>query len=120
MSEDKPGLAEWGGSPIHPIIERPHEFVVVRFDYHNDPNDWRNSYIDLTLRRQDKIRRLRFLRPQSLKIEEGFPGPTHGMIILDIRDRHWDGLNVEVADFEASRGRILFYAQDVVDLERPE
>ncbi|HEY1598017.1 MAG TPA: hypothetical protein VGG64_00345 [Pirellulales bacterium] len=117
MSKTK--QAVWNGSPLHSIIESPHEYTVVRFDYHNDPDDWKNSHVDLVLRRQGEVRRLRFLRPQSLKIEEGFPSPTHGMIILDIRDRKWDGLNIEVADFEASPGKILFYAQDVVDLDRP-
>lgn len=104
---------------IHPIIDRPHEFVIVRLEYHNDPDDWRNSNLDLVLRREGEVRRLRFLRPQSLKIEEGFPSPTHGMVILDISDRQWDGLNVEVADFEASHGKIQFYAESVIDLDNP-
>ena len=92
----------WDGSPIHTIIDRPHEYDIVRFDLHNDPVDYRNSYLDLTLRRQQVVRRLRFLRPQRIVIEEGFPVTTRGMVILDIRDRHWDDLRIEVADFEAS------------------
>ena len=108
----------WGGIPVHSVIERPHEYAIVRFDYHNDPEDYRDSYIDITLRRNKETRRLRFLCPQSLKIEEGFPQPTHGMIILDIRNRQWDGITVEVADFEASHGAIKFYAADVVDLDK--
>ncbi len=109
----------WRGSPIHPIIDSPHEYEIVRFDLHNDPLDSRNSYLDLVLQRQHTIRRLRFLRPQRIMIEEGFPAATHGMIILDIRDRQLDDLRVEVADFEASRGSIQFVAADVTDLDVP-
>lgn len=107
----------WGGSSVHPIIEHPHEYEIARFDYHNDLEDSRNSFIDLTLRRGATQRRLRFLRPQRLVIDEGFPAPTHGMLILDIRNRQWEDLRVEVADFEASHGSIKFCAADVVDLD---
>jgi len=107
----------WGGSPIHPIIDRPHEYKISRFDYHNDLDEPRNSFIDLTLRRDDSERRLRFLRPQRLVIDEGFPSPTGGMIILDIRDRQWEDLRVEVADYEASHGSVTFCAADVIDLD---
>ena len=109
----------WGGSPIHPIIDRPHEYDITRFDYHIDPDEPRNSFIDLTLRRGSAERHLRFLRPQKLVIDEGFPSPTRGMIILDIRDRLWEDLRVEVADFEASHGSVTFYAADVIDLDAP-
>lgn len=107
----------WSGSPIHPIIDRPHEYDIIRFDLHNDPLDCRNSYLDLTLQRRNTIRRLRFIRPQRIVIEEGFPTATHGMIFLDIRDRQWDDLRIEVADFEASNGSLTFCAADVIDLD---
>ncbi len=107
----------WGVSPIHPIIDRPHEYDILRFDLHNDPLDCRNTYLDLTLRRQHVVRRLRFLRPQRIVIEEGFPASTRGMVILDIRDRQWDDLRVEVTDFEASHGKLTFVAADVIDLD---
>lgn len=107
----------WGDSPVHPIVERPHEFDIVRLDYHNDPNDSRNSFLDLTLKRDATVRRLRFLRPQRLVIEEGFPASTRGMIILDIQHRQWDDLRVEVADFESSHGSITFCAAQVIDLD---
>lgn len=107
----------WGDTPIHPIINRPHEFDITRFDYQIDPRDFRNSFIDLTLQRGDEVRRLRFLRPRTLQIEDGFPMRTGGVIILDISDRQWEDLKVEVADFEASYGSVTFYAADVVDLD---
>lgn len=104
-------------SPIHPILENAHEFVIVRLDYHNDPHDWRNSYLELHLHRGEEVRRLRFLRPRSLVIEEGFPCPTHGIVILDVEQRQWDDIKVEVTDFEASAGRVSFYASEVIDLD---
>ncbi len=107
----------WGGSPIHPIIDSPHNYEIIRFDLHNDPLDYRNTYLDLTLQQQQTIRRLRFLRPQRIVIDEGFPAATHGMIILDIRDRQWEDLRVEVADFEGNHGSVTFVAADVVDLD---
>lgn len=106
----------WGDSPIHPIIDRPGQYKIVRLDFNRDLNDARNSYLDLSLHRDGVTRRLRFLRPQRLVIEEGFPAATHGMIILDIRHRQWDDLRVEVADYEASRGAITFCAADVIEL----
>ena len=107
----------WGDSPIHPIVDRPHEFDIIRLDYNNDPLDSRNSYIDMTLKRDESIRHLRFLRPQRLVIEEGFPASTGRMIILDILHRQWDDLRVEVADFEASHGSLSFCAAEVIDLD---
>lgn len=105
------------GDVIHPIIDRPHEYEIVRLDYHNDPDNFRNSFLDLTLRYRSIIRRLRFLRPQRLVIGEGFPTSTHGMTVLDISGRHWDDIRVEVGNFEASPGAVTFYASDVIDLD---
>ncbi|HTN74006.1 MAG TPA: hypothetical protein VL096_02120 [Pirellulaceae bacterium] len=104
-------------SPNHPIIDRPHEYQIIRLDYHNDIADWRLSFLDLTLQRETTIRRLRFLRPQRLVIEEGFPVSTHGMQILDIRHRQWDGLSVEVINDEPISGAITFCAAEVIDLD---
>ncbi|HKE56881.1 MAG TPA: hypothetical protein VKB46_09275 [Pyrinomonadaceae bacterium] len=66
------------------------------------------------------VRRLRFVGPQNLKIETGFPQATGGMCILDIRNRQWDGLTIEVADFEATSGAVIFVARNVIDLESEE
>lgn len=106
------------GDPKHPIIERPWDYQILRFCYHNDPDDWRESYIDLTLGRGAVVRRLRFLAPQDLEIERGcFPQPTGGMCILDVRHRQMEEIGVRVADFEASRGAVTFWAREVVDLD---
>jgi hypothetical protein len=103
--------------PDHPIIDRPFEYEIVELCYHHDPDDGRNTYLDLTLRRGTTIRRLRFLQPRDLEIEKGFPRPTGGLCILDVRHRQWDGINVRVADFEASWGKLAFWARDVFDLD---
>ncbi|QDU30818.1 hypothetical protein ETAA8_59670 [Anatilimnocola aggregata] len=113
-------MVNYNESPLHPNIDQPHQFQIVRFDYRFDPDDWRNSFIDLVLRRGPVTRRLRFHRPQNLKIEEGFPLATGGLQLLDISHRQLDGLTVEVADFEATPGAITFYAANVIDLDKSD
>lgn len=105
---------------VHPIIEHPHKYEIVRLDYQCDRENPRDNYLDLSLRRDGVTRRLRFLRPQRLIIEEGFPAPTGGMEIFDIRHQQWDDIRVEVSDFEASHGAITSYAADVIDLDEVE
>ncbi len=102
--------------PHHPIIERPYEYAIADLRYHMGL-DGSEPFLDLTLVRGDTTRRLRFLAPQNLCIDRGFPAPTGGMVILDVRGRRLDRLKVEVADWEASHGGITFYARDVVDLD---
>lgn len=101
----------------HPIIDNPWEYDIIEFRYHVDPENWRESFIDIHLKKGDILRRLRFFSPQDLKIEQGFPHPTRGLCILDIRSRQLEGLGVEVADFEASHGSVTFIASEVVDLD---
>lgn len=105
--------------PDHPIIKTPWQYQIVHLTYHIDVDDGHESYLDLHLIRDGVVRRLRFREPQCLKIEEGFPAPTHGMEILDISGRHWERLGVEVRDFEGSMGGIEFLARDVIDLDAP-
>jgi hypothetical protein len=68
----------YGDNPVHPIVDKPWQFDIVRFDLHHDPDDHRADYLDLWLRRGSETRRLRFAQPSSIKIEEGFPQPTVG------------------------------------------
>ena len=103
--------------PDHPIIDKPWEYDIVEFRYHVEPDDWRASFIDLHLKKDDIVRRLRFIGPQELKIEPRFPQPTRGMCILNVQSRQWEDISVEVADFEGSRGAITFLAWRVVDLD---
>ena len=105
--------------PDHPIIDAPHEFEIATFHYET-PFSGGEAYIDLHLLRGGERRRLRFICPQQLRIEEGFPAPTHGMRIKDVSSRGLDGLNVQVVDVEASWGAMTFWARDVFDLDESE
>jgi len=102
--------------PQHPIIERPYEYAIADLRYHMGL-DGSEPFLDLILVRGGTTRRLRFLSPQNLQIEHGFPAPTSGMVILNVRGRQLDRLGVQVADWEASHGGITFYARDVIDLD---
>ncbi len=101
-------------SPHHPILARPWEFVITEMHYRTGM-DGSASYLDLTFVRGEDTRRLRFIEPRDVRIEAGFPNPTHGLCILDVRDRQLERLRVEVSDFETSHGSIRFFAYDVVE-----
>jgi hypothetical protein len=104
------------GDPHHPLVERPWEYEIVGLAYHRDPDTWIDSYIDLVLQRGESRRHLRFLGPQDLRIDEGFPSSA-GLCILDVSRRQLDGIGVRVANFEASGGCPTFWARGVVELE---
>ena len=106
--------------PDHPIIEKPWEYQIIDFHCHYDQEDWEKSYTDISLAKDTVIRRLRFWSPRDLKIEEGFPMPTGGMQIQDVRSRQMEGIGVRVGDFEASWGAVTFWAADVEDLDENE
>ncbi|MGD9230463.1 MAG: hypothetical protein PVJ20_06595 [Desulfobacterales bacterium] len=106
--------------PDHPIIESPHLYDIIDFHYHHDGEDYKESYIDLVLKKDDLLRRLRFLEPKDLKIEKGFPCPTRGLCILDVSHHQLERINVHVSDFEASHGSVTFWAYKVIDLDKPE
>lgn len=101
----------------HPIIENPHQYSIVTFHFESN-EDWRTSYFDLTLRKDDIVRRLRFLSPSRIRIADIWN--NGGMVILDISARQLDGLNVEVANYENHQGSIELYARDVIDLDAQE
>ena len=75
--------------------------------------------IDLTLRKGDEVRRLRFLSPSQVCIDAGFCGQCSGLAIHDIRSRGWDRITVEVRNVEQNPG-ITFLAASVVDLDAVE
>lgn len=102
--------------PIHPIIDRPHEYYIMSLNFVRSYDD-QEAYLDLELQRGEVVRRLRFLSPHELEIEKGFPMPTGGMVIYDVRARQWENIGVRVDDFEASRGSIKFWAREVIDLD---
>ena len=110
-------ISDQKSDPDHSIIEKPWEYQIVDFHYHYDQEDWARSYIDMSLAKNSITRRLRFWSPRDLKIEHGFPMPTGGMEIHDVRYRQMEGIGVRVGDFEASSGAVTFWAADVEDLD---
>jgi hypothetical protein len=103
--------------PDHPIIAKPWTYEIQSFAYHRNRSDLRSSYIDLVLRRDSEVRRLRLLGPKNLRIERGFPDRTNGMCILDVSERQTDGIGIQVLHFEAGGGGLYFYAREVIDLD---
>jgi hypothetical protein len=106
------------GDLDHPIIDRPWTYAIAELCYSRDVDDPQSARVDLTLLRDNTIRRLRFLGVQRLSIEEGFPMCTSGLCILDASRRQLEGLAVHVSDFEASGGRVDFWAREVIDRDR--
>ena len=74
------------------------------------------SYIDLHLKKDDELTKLRFWGPQELEIEKGFPWATGGMFIEDVSSQGLESLNIYVGDFEASNGSVTFWAKSVEKL----
>ncbi len=112
-----PDAEEAGGEPDHEVLQRPWEYEIVWFSYSHDVTNRDNSFIDMTLRKEDEVRRLRFFRPQGLRIQEGFPNRTGGFFIGDLRGRQWEDLGVEVGDCEDCGGGVYFFAKSVVELK---
>ncbi len=112
--------AQIAGDPEHPILAKAWEFEVVGVRLDREPIDGGEPFLDLTLRRGDERRYLRFWSPVDLEIERGGPAMTGGLIIKDVRARQLDGLGVQVDDSEASRGAIRFYARSVEAVREPD
>ena len=98
---------------LHPILDRPHEYDIRDFRYHVEKEDPSDSFIEMTLQKNTDTVTLRFWQPSNLKIEQGFPRPTRGMVFYDRSSDGLEGVKVEVADFEASWGSITFCARSV-------
>ena len=100
----------------HSIIDKPWQYKIISFHYECSSENPLEHYIELVMKKGDDIRKLKFLAPRQLEIGKDFPMPTGGIReILDIRDRGWENINIEVSDFECSNGAITFFAKDVID-----
>ena len=105
--------------PDHSIIDRPWEYDIVAIRIETSIASSEEPHLDLVLRRDDVVRRLRFFSPQDIGIEKDlFLQATGGMQILDTRARQLEGLNVCVSDFEGHQGSITFWARDVINLDQ--
>lgn len=99
--------------PPHGVLPRAFDYAIVGLRLELEPGEADETFLDLTLRRASERVVLRFWSPQELEIERGGPRFTGGLEILDIRGRGWEGLGVEVGDFEASNGKVRFWARAV-------
>jgi hypothetical protein len=104
--------------PMHPILPRPWTYDLERIDWWPSPLTAK-TFVDLTFRKGDEVRRLRFLSPSNVQVDAGFCGQCSGLAIHDIRSRGWDRITVEVRNFEQDPG-ITFLAASVVDLDAAE
>ena len=100
---------------IHPIIYRPHLYEITYVGFHTDRNDFSNSYIDIHFVKGEESKKLRFFEPTEVEVEKGFYGDNNGMEILDITDRQYDGVGIEVRNFEQDAG-ITFLAREVKEI----
>jgi hypothetical protein len=97
----------------HSILLNPFEYDIVDFRFFVDQDDHGQSFIDMTLKKDADTVTLRFWRPIKLKIEEGFPIGTSGMVFYDVSDNGLEDIGVEVADFECLSGAVTFFAKSV-------
>ncbi|MBS1157070.1 MAG: hypothetical protein H6R07_2994 [Proteobacteria bacterium] len=98
---------------LHSVLSKPHEYELSEFRYHVEKKDPSLSFIDMTLQKNAESVTLRFWQPINLKIEEGFPQPTGGMVFYDLSADGLENIGVKVADFEASWGSVTFSAKIV-------
>lgn len=98
----------------HPIIEKGWEYEIIGFNFQKSLKKEFESYIDITLQKDEEIKRLRFLSPIGIKVEKDF-AMTYGFCILDVSDKFLDH-KIEVYDFENES--IKFRARKVVDLDK--
>jgi hypothetical protein len=104
---------------LHPILYRPHEYEISDFRFFIDRENPEKSFIQMTLEKGVESVTLRFWQPINLKIEEGFPMATGGMVFYDRSEDWWENVSVEVADFESTPGAITFYARSVEKVITP-
>ena len=97
----------------HPILAMPHEYDIVDFRFFVNRQERIHSFIDLSLKKDEELVRLRFWQPVNLVIEQGFPAATAGMIFYDVSSYQLEDIGVQVADFESSNGSITFSAKCV-------
>src|SRR5262249_45212977 len=102
----------------HSILDRPWDWEIARLEW-SAADETNASYLDVTFRRDGESRKLRFTEPQnvSLTFDDGHNSIHCGeMVVLDIRDRQLDGLNVQVTEGGASGSPLRLYAKSVTEI----
>lgn len=102
--------------PYHPILHDPLGHEVFTLSFHQSPTGEFEPFLDITLKKDDTFRYLRFHCPQDLEIERGFPAEAGQFCIFDISSTATDGLGVGVDDPKGGKGAIRFRALDVVEV----
>jgi hypothetical protein len=100
--------------PDHPVLKKACTYKLMEFCYHGvawEPDD---HYLEIVLKREDEIVKLRFDRPQQLRINEYFPTQL-GLFIANVSSHQLEGIAIEVGDFE--NGSIHFFAKSVRRLD---
>ena len=97
----------------HPIIGSPWTYTITELHVVHPPSD--EPYLDLVLRKDDTVRRLRFLSPQNIHIREGAWSNGIGLEIFDVSSQGLERLNVKVDTYETSD--LHFWARTVIDLD---
>jgi len=101
----------------HKILAKPWEYRIIKFNYCCESEDWTEHTVEIWLKKRDELHKLRFIGPSQLQIEEGFPISTAGMEIIDVSEEQMENISIFVSDFEASHGKITFYAKDVEEIK---
>ncbi len=101
----------------HNIIDKPWEYRIIKFNYCSESEDWTEHTLEVWLKKENEIRKLRFIGPSQLKIEEGFPYPTRGMEIIDLSESQIENITISVIDVEATHGAVRFYAGHVEEIK---
>lgn len=103
--------------PLHSILEKPWQYQIIGLNYQNPTYQIPDSFIQLTLKRNEEIRHLHFEAPVQLFIEEGFPQMTSGLCFWDVSQDGLQDITILVDDFEASPGKIHFWAKSVREIK---
>ena len=99
----------------HSILPEAWRYEIIGVRLELAPEGGGEPFLDLTLRRGDDRRVLRFFSPRDLEIEKG--GPVNGGLrIVDVSSRQLDNLGVRVDEFEATSGSLRFWARDVTSI----
>lgn len=100
--------------PEHPILQGGTAYAVVAVSPDPDERD-PDAFLDVTLRRNELQRRLRFVRPAQVHVDrEALARGPVGLRVLAPPHPELDGLRVLAVDAEG--GHLMLWAEDVVEL----
>jgi hypothetical protein len=103
-------------APEHPILQGGTSYAVVGVSPDPDERD-PAAFLDVTLRRNDVQRRLRFVRPAQIHVDrEALARAPVGLRILAPPHAALDGLRVLAVDSDGM-GHLILWAEDVVELD---